>query len=449
MRQESLQKTRLLDGRALDLNNLSKEITSRETEAAYLSTLLGDYLRNFESKLHIAELQRYEKELETAKLAPENGNLSDEEIFLAQSAVLDLSLERLESAAGGASFPGSAVATGGIVRRGRFLVVGPAALFRSDDGAEVGTAEQKLGSLEPTLVSFADPLTAAAASSLVETGQGVFPLDPSLGNAHKIAATEESLIEHIKKGGAVMVPIFVMAGAALLVALYKFLALLFVRKPSKKRLTALFSAIEAHDKDAAHHEVTNIRGPVGRMLAAGVEHIDEPRELIEEVMYEKMLTSRLKLMRMLPFISICAASAPLLGLLGTVTGIITTFKMITVFGSGDVKTLSGGISEALITTEFGLIVAIPSLLLHAFLTRMARGMVNRMETAAVAFLNHVQTSPFGRAAATERAATTVPSGASSDPRIVKTQVKQALGDLLSPLVSKDLDREDELTGSRA
>jgi hypothetical protein len=106
-------------------------------------------------------------------------------------------------------------------------------------------------------------------------------------------------------------------------------------------------------------------------------------------MYETVLATRLRLQRMLPFIAICAASAPLLGLLGTVTGIINTFKLITVFGSGDVKTLSGGISEALITTEFGLIVAIPSLLLHAFLSRKARSVIDQMEKAAVAFVNRV------------------------------------------------------------
>jgi Mg/Co/Ni transporter MgtE len=76
-----------------------------------------------------------------------------------------------------------------------------------------------------------------------------------------------------------------------------------------------------------------------------------------------------------------------------VTGIINTFKLITVFGSGDVKTLSGGISEALITTEFGLIVAIPSLLLHAFLSRKARGMIARMEKTAIGFINQVNKIP--------------------------------------------------------
>jgi CBS domain-containing protein len=111
-------------------------------------------------------------------------------------------------------------------------------------------------------------------------------------------------------------------------------------------------------------------------------------------MYEKILTAKMHLQSLLPFIAITAAAAPLLGLLGTVTGIITTFKMITVFGSGDVKTLSGGISEALITTMFGLIVAIPSLLLHAFLSRKARSILARMEKTAISFVNQINKTPY-------------------------------------------------------
>ena len=143
-------------------------------------------------------------------------------------------------------------------------------------------------------------------------------------------------------------------------------------------------------------EANAIGGPAGTMLAAGVEHLEEPHELIEEVMYETVLATRLKLQRLLPFIAISASSAPLLGLLGTVTGIINTFKLITVFGSGDPKTLSSGISEALITTEYGLYTAIPSLLLYAFLSRKARGVIDQMEKAAIAFTNQVSKTPYER-----------------------------------------------------
>lgn len=143
------------------------------------------------------------------------------------------------------------------------------------------------------------------------------------------------------------------------------------------------------DAAAVKQRSQAVGGPVGRMLESAADHLDEPRELLEELFYEKVLESRLALEKYLPFIAISAASAPLLGLLGTVTGIINTFKLITVFGSGDVKTLSGGISEALITTEFGLIVAIPSLLIHAFLSRKARVVLGHMEKAAVAFVNQI------------------------------------------------------------
>jgi biopolymer transport protein ExbB len=141
-------------------------------------------------------------------------------------------------------------------------------------------------------------------------------------------------------------------------------------------------------------EAQAIRGPVGRMLAAGAEHADQPRELVEELMFETVLSTRLRLNRWLPFIAITASSAPLLGLLGTVTGIMNTFTLMTVFGTGDVKTLSSGISEALITTEYGLYVAIPSLLLYSYLSRKAKSILDRMEKAAVAFANQVGKTPL-------------------------------------------------------
>ena len=104
-------------------------------------------------------------------------------------------------------------------------------------------------------------------------------------------------------------------------------------------------------------------------------------------MYEKMLEAQPKVERFLSVIAVTAAVAPLLGLLGTVTGMINTFKMITLFGTGDASSLSGGISEALITTELGLVVAIPSLVAHAMLNRKAQSIMANMEKLAVVFVN--------------------------------------------------------------
>ena len=87
--------------------------------------------------------------------------------------------------------------------------------------------------------------------------------------------------------------------------------------------------------------------------------------------------------------ALTAAAAPLLGLLGTVTGMIKTFTLITIFGTGDAKSLSSGISEALVTTELGLIVAIPSLILHGLLSRMAKQKIGDLEQISVSFINGI------------------------------------------------------------
>lgn len=394
IRRDYQQTTRLLDSRTLDLSNLNSEIKSRQDEKNYVSNLLGEYIRNFESRLHIIELQRYKAILESAKLAPENSNLSDLEVYYAQSALVAASLERLHDALGGTRFQGTAVDVSGLVKPGTFVLIGPAALFRSDDGKSVGTAEQRLGSLEPASIGFdRDDITKAAAKTVADS-KGMFPFDPTLGDAHKIEDTKETLVEHFLAGGAVMWPILVLALAALLVALWKWYELSRVRNYSDDSVRTLLSAVARHDRQAASEAAAVIGGPAGEMLSAGIDHIKEPRELVEEVMYEKILAVRLKLNRFIPFIAISASSAPLLGLLGTVTGIMTTFKLITVFGSGDVKMLSSGISEALITTEYGLMVAIPSLLLHAFLSRKSRSILDQMEKSAIAFLNQISKTPY-------------------------------------------------------
>ncbi len=381
----------LKQNRELALGKLEREIKQLKADATYLNDLLSEFSRNFEVELHISELQRYSDLLAKARQAPDSDSLSNKEIFARQIDVVSASLDRLFEALGGTRFSGEAVHADGDdqFKQGTFAMVGPVVLFRSDDGQAVGTVTQRKNSTKPSVLGFGKQEDTEAAAELVRTGRGEIPLDPTLGNAHKIEATKQTLWEHISKGGPVMIPILGMAGAALLVVLYKWIALTLMPKPSEKKIKALLNAVSRGDESKARQRVRQIKGPIGKMLADGVKHIREPRELIEEVMYETVLSTKLRLQRLLPFVAIAAASAPLLGLLGTVTGIINTFKLITVFGSGDAKMLSGGISEALITTEFGLIVAIPSLLLHAFLSRKARGMANQMEKTAIAFANEV------------------------------------------------------------
>ena len=387
VRAEQRRVARGADSQAQKLSNLKTKIEGQKTAVAYFSRLFSVYVGKFDASLHIAEKQRYADLLDRTQLVMDDEKADTNLVLEQQAELLSASLDRLAGLAGGSTFKGEAVTTEGVVAEGRIVLVGPAAVFRSDDGDFVGTAELGPNKLLPTQVGFGVSADADAAADMIKSLDGSFLFDPTGGNAHKIAATEETLIEHVKKGGAVMVPIAAMAGLALLVALFKLVTLLLTRKPSRRSLERLLEALRIGDRAGAEERVRRVAGPAGKMLQRGVANLDQPRDLIEEVMYEQVLATKLRVNSLLPFIAICAASAPLLGLLGTVTGIISTFELITVLGSGDVQSLSGGISEALITTKFGLIVAIPSLLLHAFLSRMARGVLDQMEKSGLAFIN--------------------------------------------------------------
>jgi biopolymer transport protein ExbB len=395
LRSEYQDLTRSIDTGSLDLGKLRTEIKAREEENSYVANLLDEYIRNLEVRVDITELQRIGEEIEQARLAVDSGELSPAEIYAQQVDVIGSSLDRLVDLVGGSRFEGDAVGPGGTVRSGSFALVGPVALFGSDDGTTHGLAQQQLGSLEPHVVPLDTQALNQGVQQVVERGEGVLPFDPSLGNAQKIAATKETLVEHISKGGVVMVPILALAAAALIVAIYKYFQIARYRQPSVRTVNVLLDDVRKGDRAAAERRAAQIGGPTGEMLRSGIEHIDEPKDLVEEVMYERVLDTRLRMESMLPFVAMAASAAPLLGLLGTVTGMINTFKLISVFGSGDAQELSSGISEALVTTEFGLIVAIPSLLLYAYLSRKARRFIDGMEKIAISFVNRASVRPRG------------------------------------------------------
>jgi biopolymer transport protein ExbB len=187
----------------------------------------------------------------------------------------------------------------------------------------------------------------------------------------------------------VMWPILLLALAALGVALVKWIQLSRLRLATPADLQAVLDQIKQGNRSAAGARARSIPGPAGVLLAAAVDHVDEKKEYIEEILYERMLNAKPRLEALLPFIALTAAAAPLLGLLGTVTGMISTFNMISLFGTGDPRTLSSGISEALITTEWGLYVAIPAVMLHALLSRRVKGILASMEETAVGFINGI------------------------------------------------------------
>ena len=193
VRQEYDGVRRKLDNRALDVNNLKQEIRRLEQEQAYLSNLFAEYARNFETRLHIAEMRRYENVVTAAKTAHEQMDLPPARRFARQLALVEAGLRRIEEVGGGVQFEGRAAGEDGLVVSGRFALIGPIAYFAAAAAPLAGIAEQRLGSLEPTVAPFANPEHERQVREFVASGEGVIPFDASLGSARKIEQTRETV----------------------------------------------------------------------------------------------------------------------------------------------------------------------------------------------------------------------------------------------------------------
>jgi biopolymer transport protein ExbB len=385
-RREAERAQRLRGSKTLDLENLRAEVKARRDENVYVTSLLDEYMRAFETRIHIAEVQRYRPAIEEAKLALEDVNISAAEKLRRQVALVKTSIQRMKRNIGGDRFEGQVLSEEGKMEAGTFMLAGPVVVFAGAQSDRAGIVELQLGSPEPSLLPIGKDW-GRDIRELTTKGVGELPLDASLGSAVKIAQTRESILEHARKGGPVMVPIIGLAAVALLVGIFKWVQLAGVRVARPHDLQEVLELVNRGDLESARKRAESVRGPAGQLLAVAVQHSKERKALIEEVMYEKLLETKPKLERLLALIALTAATEPLLGLLGTVTGIIRTFKLITVFGTGDPKLLSSGISEALITTEFGLYFAIPCLLAHALLSRKVKRLLASMEQTAVGFIN--------------------------------------------------------------
>ena len=385
-RQELSRLERSSDNQLVELNALKTQTKGLNEEKAYLNGLISEYAQLFETRIHITEVDTYQSAVRALQSASKNPDLSPQEFADAQVALLDASIDRLESLIGGKKFTSDALAPSGVLENGEVILMGPFAVFASSDTASAGLAQLQLGSPKPTVVDLGAERTAVI-RQLSDAGKGEFPVDPTMGNALKIAATQDNLIEHMKKGGPVMLPIVGLGLAAVLIALMKWLQLSSIKLATPADLQLILSQIRTDNAPKALKHIDTMKGYVGDVLKSAVENRHEKKEYLEEIMYEKMLSAKPALERWIPLIALTAATAPLLGLLGTVTGMINTFNMITVFGTGDPRMLSGGISEALITTKFGLVVAVPALICHAFVTRKVKGVLGSMEQISVGFIN--------------------------------------------------------------
>jgi len=195
---------------------------------------------------------------------------------------------------------------------------------------------------------------------------GLLPvaLDPSRGSILNLMVESPSMSEHIARAGSIGYVILALGGLALLIVIERTIALALTRRKVE---------------DARRNGAAASDNPLGRLRQIAEQNPRLDAEGLALKLDQAMLGEAPRFKRSLPTLAVFATAAPLLGLLGTVAGMIDTFQSMALFGAGDPKLVSGGISLALVATELGLLVAIPVLLLHSWLSSKSNRLIQMLE----------------------------------------------------------------------
>ena len=208
-------------------------------------------------------------------------------------------------------------------------------------------------------------------SAMLDAGPGDdfvrFGLDPTSGQILGLLVREPSLQERLQQGGIVGYIIITLGIFGVLLSIERIISLGIAGRKVKAQLKS---------------EAVSDQNALGRVLQAYESNREVDTETLELKLGEAILKEVPPLQRGILIIKVISVVAPLLGLLGTVTGMINTFQAITLFGTGDPTRMAGGISQALVTTQLGLYVAVPTVLLHTVVSGRSRGIIQILQEQA-------------------------------------------------------------------
>ncbi|OUS25418.1 energy transducer TonB [Thalassotalea sp. 42_200_T64] len=207
-------------------------------------------------------------------------------------------------------------------------------------------------------------LASAATLSAANGEQVSFSLDPTGGSILSLLVQAPNTRERIDQGGTVGYIILAIGAVGLLIALERFVTLFLIGNKVKRQQKT---------------NEANSDNPLGKVMLVQQNNPDADVDTLELKLAEAILAELPKLTSKLTLIKIISVVAPLIGLLGTVTGMINTFQAITLFGTGDPKLMAGGISQALVTTVLGLVVAIPMVFLFTWLNTRSRNIISVLQ----------------------------------------------------------------------
>lgn len=263
-----------------------------------------------------------------------------------------------------------------VTRIGDFGLVGNGIFYAlKDDQVVEELQRQPSGRFTSTIAPFQ-----SATSGFVGVG-----VDPSRGQILALEVEKPTVQERIDQGGTIGYLILALGAVGVLLAVVQFVYLFLVGMK-----------VKSQKKDPSN---ANTGNPLGRVLSVYQENKSVDVETLELKLDEAILKETPALERFLTLIKLISAVAPLFGLLGTVTGMIETFQAITLFGTGDPTMMAAGISTALMTTVEGLVVAIPTLLLHSFVADSSKSVIHTLEEQAAGIIAlHAEKENAGAAA---------------------------------------------------
>jgi biopolymer transport protein ExbB len=253
-----------------------------------------------------------------------------------------------------------------VVRVGGFNLVSDGKYLEYVD--ETGSVAELIRQPSDRYLSSAAELTSSASgmSNIVP-----FALDPTGGSILGLLVQAPNLQERVDQGGSVGYVILAIGLIGLLIGVERFIS-----------LTIIGGKVNSQLKNTTASK----NNPLGRVMLVKDENDSADAETLELKLSERILKEVPVLTTRLTFIKIISVVAPLIGLLGTVVGMINTFQAITLFGTGDPKLMAGGISQALVTTVLGLVVAIPMVFISTILNTRSRGIINILQHQSAGIL---------------------------------------------------------------
>jgi biopolymer transport protein ExbB len=373
-----------------NFRKLNKDLDALRRNEGYLDTIAHDSLSALDDGLLPGERQ-----VLADKVVAIQGEFNDQAKRVGGQRSIDVAnllLGQVERSVGGYTAAGtSMVGEDNQMVAGTFAFVGPETFFRADQGGAAGTVRSREGSGLPITHRLAD-WNPASAEAFFHGRPGAFLADASGGKALRLKETRGTVWQHVNKGGAVSYAILCVGVISLLMILQKMRDLSRMAVDTPGSVQRCLENVATGTRDEAEKSVSLLRATTRELFVVGLRNINKPKELLEEYLDAVLLRQRLHYERWLPLLAVIATAAPLMGLLGTVTGMVRTFALITVFGTGNAGNLASGISEVLVATELGLVVAIPTLVAHGFLSNRIQKNLSLLERYSLEFVTAAQAS---------------------------------------------------------